>query len=62
MTLSLLKWKKRKEKLFQIYNQYNFLNENHPPWRGEGAVQLTGFNKVYQRGELNWVSQLQPSC
>ena len=29
------------------------------PSRGEGAFKLKGFNKVPQRGELNWVLQLR---
>ena len=32
-----------------------------PQCRGEGALKLRGFNKVRQRVELNWASQLQPS-
>ena len=28
------------------------------PWRGEEAFRLRGFDKVRQRGELNWASQL----
>ena len=29
--------------------------------RGEGAFKLRGFDKVRQRGELNWALQLPPS-
>ena len=31
------------------------------PWPGEGAYPPRSFTQVRQRGELNWVSQLQPS-
>ena len=46
-----------------IINKLKLMNTPSikPTLTYESVIQLGRFNKVRQRGELNWASQLQPS-
>ena len=46
-----------------IINKLKLMNTSSikPTLTYESVIQLGRFNKVRQRGELNWASQLQPS-